>query len=748
LTLKEAPSGFRINGSAMTGYSGHSNSISNYKLNIHMSNRFFSDKLGIMLTGNVDLADRNSDRFRVSYDVQGTPNYDAGETYIKPWITNASMEANLEDRSRTGGSVLMDWKISPISKIKSSNFIGYLNREIYDRTKQYDVTSNYINLTQYQNEINQIVLSNAIDGEHVLYGSVIDWGASRAQSVNDKPIGHRFVFRSLSAFNGYSKGQSFDIEPPELLPRPENVNDQIERYFFQNGRFQTYESEEVESSVYLNIKIPFRLNNKITGYFKTGAKYRVKDRIRTNEVNTRRIDGAEGINQFLKVYPDFKLTTEGVTDKLSILNFLDESYESGDFLYDQYQYLKVNEVLDRDLMVDVYDNFMKDYYFFIAAGAQDDYETYESVTSYYVMSEINFGDLVTFIPGIRYEKTGIEYLAYIAESIPESESAEYDVDFQDTTATNSYGYLFPQLHLKIQPFQWFDIRLAYTHTMSRPDYNQLAPKKIISVASRRINMGNTRLKPALSKNYDLILSFYKPRLGLLTLGGFFKDIEGFLWTREALVVSGTRTDPDVINVPRSTLGYDVIYPLNNTERSTIKGIELDIQSNLNFLPVKGFILNMNFSAMESETRYLETLIKRQLNPDYGTVPGAPRVIFVNQDTAYVDRLLSQPSYLANIGFGYDNQDIGLSVRLSFNFQDDILTREQRRPDAADREGTLEFYRWDFQFSQRITKRLSLNGNVANIFNRPDQSIRLLTGYIRDIEYYGYMTQIGLKYSFY
>jgi outer membrane receptor protein involved in Fe transport len=167
---------------------------------------------------------------------------------------------------------------------------------------------------------------------------------------------------------------------------------------------------------------------------------------------------------------------------------------------------------------------------------------------------------------------------------------------------------------------------------------------------------------------------------------------------------------------------------------------------MNFLPLKGFVVNFNITLMESETKYNEALIVRTLNPDFGVVPGAPRIILVNQDTAYVDRLLQQPSYLLNAGIGYDNRDWGLSVRLSFNYQDDILIREQRRPDGADREGTVEFYRWDFQLNQKITKRLSVNANVANIFNQPDKSVRLITGYIRDLEYYGLMAQIGLRYN--
>ena len=433
---------------------------------------------------------------------------------------------------------------------------------------------------------------------------------------------------------------------------------------------------------------------------------------------------------------------------MSNVNFLDNTYEPGNFLNNKYQYLSVDRILDQKLLANLYDDFLKDFYHPIASGAKDDYNTEESVLSYYLMSEINFGKYVTLIPGVRYEKTDIEYRAYIADEITADERTEIEVDFRDTTATNSYQHFLPQIHLKIKPTDWFDIRLAYTNTLSRPDYGQLAPKRLINMTSRTISMGNTQLKPASSRNYDIILTFYKQKYGLLTLGAFYKDIDGFLWTRKAMVVEGTATDPDVLKLPQGTLGFDITYPLNSPNNSSIKGFEIDIQSNMDFLPVKGFVFNMNFTLMNSQTKYSETLKVRALNPDYGKVPGAPRIIFTNQDTAYVDRLLKQPGYLANVGIGYDNKKIGLSVRLSFSYQDDILTREQRRTDGADRSVTKAFERWDFQLNQRITKRLTFNANVANIFNQPDRSIRCITGYLENLEYYGALAQIGIKYDFF
>ncbi len=745
LTLREAPAGLNISAEGLAGYSSLTNSISNFKGSFYVSNRFFKEKLGLMITGNAETAERNSDRFNVDYDVQGTPDTSAGETFIKPWVTDASVQANIENRKRLGGSILLDWKIGEASTIKASNFIGYLDRDIFDRTKNYNLGSLYIQIRQYQDQINQLLYSNALEGKHYIIGSVLDWGVSRSKSINDKPYGHRTVFRKLSAFEGYTMGSSFDIEPPELIPAPENLKESLDQYYFYESQNLKYKANETESSFYLNWQTPFRMGI-FSGFIKAGAKHRYKFRERTNERTGRRIDYPGEVNDFLAEYPEYTLTTEGVIGKLQLLNFLDKDYVPREFLNGKYEYLKVNEVVDREQMASIYKNYLEDWEYRILSGAKDDYITDESIQAYYLMSEFNIGRYVTFIPGIRAERTYLKYKAYMADNVSESENEYALVEFKDTTAKNLYWNFLPQIHLRIKPTKWFDIRLAYTNTLSRADYNQLAPKKLIDATNQEVTLGNTELKPAASENFDIIFTFFNQRYGLFTVGAFRKNIEGFIWTRQARILAGTDTDPVLLGLSNSTRGYSVTYPMNNKNLSTISGIEFDLQPNLNFLPVKGFVFSANFTLMRSRTTYSETLIVRALNPDYGKVPGAPRIIFINYDTGYVDRVLSQPNYLVNAALGYDNKKIGLSVRISFNFQDFILIREQRRPDGADREGTLEFYRFDFQFNQRITKRLYINGNIANMFNQPDRSVRLITGYIKEIEYYGMIAQLGLKFK--
>jgi TonB-dependent receptor len=703
-----------------------------------------------MVTANGDIAERNSDRLRVNYHVAGIPDYQNGQTFIHPWATNMNLDVNIEERTRAGGSVLMDWRVSQSTTIKFSNFVGYLNRDMFDRSKTYNIGQNYMNFVQNHSLLNQLLLTSALEGRHHIFGTVVDWGGSRSLSNNRRPFSHIVNFRQQSAFNNYVLGNSFDIGPPEFIPDPEagNVNDHVDRYYFYNGASQMHNSEETEYGLFLNWQVPFRMGQAVNGYVKTGTKYRQKDRVRTNERYQRRLDGNYDINNFIQKYPEYSLTTEGVVGRIQMTNFLEQNYNSVPFLNGQFEHLQVNELLDRKLLTQLYDEYLENHYDFIAAGAQNDYTTYESVLAYYVMSELNIGRYITFIPGVRYERSDLRYTAYIAESIPSDLTMPGDVEFYDTTAINNYGNILPQIHLRIKPASWFDIRLAYTNTLSRPDYNQLSPRRIVNIDRKSVTMGNTSLDPILSTNYDAVLTFYKPEYGLLTLGAFYKDIEGFLWNRTGILVAGTETDPANFNMPPTAVGYEIRYPLNNANRSFIKGFELDLQSNLNFLPVKGFVLNLNLTLMESQTKYPQTLARRELHPDFGVVPGAPRTRFNNFDTVYVDRLLQQAAYLANVGIGYDNRNIGLSVRLSFNFQDDILTTPQSRPDAADKEGTLSFYRWDFQMNQRISRRLSLNGNIANIFNQPDRDVRIITGYYTNLEYYGYMVQFGLRYNFF
>lgn len=162
-----------------------------------------------------------------------------------------------------------------------------------------------------------------------------------------------------------------------------------------------------------------------------------------------------------------------------------------------------------------------------------------------------------------------------------------------------------------------DIRLAYTETLSRPDYNLLAPRTIIKPNVNEVTWSRTNLKPALSRNYDVILTFYQPDYGLFTISGFYKDIKNFTYTRSAYMLNGTVTDPANFDLPMSLSGGSITYPLNSPYNATLKGLEFDLQLQFrkmrNFM--KGVVFSANLTLMDSKMNYFETLKSRIKNPD-------------------------------------------------------------------------------------------------------------------------------------
>ena len=115
----------------------------------------------------------------------------------------------------------------------------------------------------------------------------------------------------------------------------------------------------------------------------------------------------------------------------------------------------------------------------------------------------------------------MKYTAFNGNAIPEDElGAVENLVYTDTTTSNKYGHWLPQIHLKIKPLDWLDIRLAYTNTLSRPDYSDLAPRMQISHNSKTVRHSGTYLLPARSENFDLILSLHREKFGLLTFRCF------------------------------------------------------------------------------------------------------------------------------------------------------------------------------------------------------------------------------------
>jgi len=100
--------------------------------------------------------------------------------------------------------------------------------------------------------------------------------------------------------------------------------------------------------------------------------------------------------------------------------------------------------------------------------------------------------------------------------------------------TNKYSDTLPSLNLIYQPRPDVYLRFAAAKTMARPLLGNLSPSLAAlsiptdgSTSGATVTIGNPRLKPFRSTNYDVSAEWYFTKNGLLSLAGFYKKIASF-----------------------------------------------------------------------------------------------------------------------------------------------------------------------------------------------------------------------------
>ena len=377
----------------------------------------------------------------------------------------------------------------------------------------------------------------------------------------------------------------------------------------------------------------------------------------------------------------------------------------------------------------------------------NDYHYKEDYYATYAMTKINFLDFMV-IGGVRYEKMKTEYFAYNAR---DQRNAQSQVMY-DTTANKENEFTLPMGQIKYSPFSWMDVRYAYTQTLSRPDYQQLSPKFTITQGNE-IYTGNPELKPAKSFNHDLNFTFHSNELGLLTIGGFYKTIENFVYeaqyrldagenggidklSRYQIVRDGAYVVTPTVNPTTGKSDANVHRFLNNPNDATVKGIELDFQHNFWYLPApfNNIVFGVNYTRIFSKTMY--PFFDVQV-----VVQGRDRIAMLI-DSSSAGRLLDQPNHILNSYIGYDYE--GFSSRLSFLFQDKAATANGGKDPERDAYIT-DYFRIDFSARQQLPWYNSeLFLDVTNLNTANNESIIKSVQGFTNIQNYGLTANLGIR----
>jgi TonB-dependent receptor len=425
--------------------------------------------------------------------------------------------------------------------------------------------------TREYRDYNQQHLINAamVVGTHELTRSIIDWKIGASRGERETPFRVDWEFRS--AANAFPN--TYDVSDPELVRVTPSANFlQGSAYPFRRVRYrEDIEREDVWSGEF-NLKRTATFASR-PGYWKAGAKVVTRDKLqdRTNE------------NYNVGSQP-FTLADSGLGGSGP------DDFFQGDFRF--------GPTLNLTGLQDFFEANPSRFVFDAVSTAQNsveqDFTADESVIATYGMFKIDFNRW-NLMAGVRLEATNADYAAnelifsggaYTGRTVPATGSTDY-VD------------VLPGVHLTFMPRSNVTMRAAWTNTLGRPAYADLAPISILDEVQESdgsyvgsLSTGNSELDPYESMNVDFSFEFYTPS-GMIAIAPFYKRIDNPIYDRSV-------TENNVVYNGRTYARFGLTRP-ENAEHGHIAGVEMNYQTIFTGLPspFDGLGTNVNYTWTDS-----------------------------------------------------------------------------------------------------------------------------------------------------
>lgn len=340
-----------------------------------------------------------------------------------------------------------------------------------------------------------------------------------------------------------------------------------------------------------------------------------------------------------------------------------------------------------------------------------DFSASEEVLSGYGMVNAVIGG-VTVIAGARIEQTDADYEAYDIQT-----DAGVFVAAPLRRGGTRYVNFLPSIHLRAEPMQDLVVRAAWSNTIGRPNYTDIVPRRELDfdevaagVNRGSFSEGNPDLEPFESMNLDLSVEYYLTPAGIISFGAFYKDIDNPIFNRTI----------DQTNVTVDGLFYDLLRTTRpeNAEGGEIKGLEINYQQQLTFLPSP--FDGLGFSANG-------TLVESSVDV-FGRAEALP--FFRQSDT------------LGNVALFYEKY--GFSARLALAHRSEYL-------EALVSPG-IDLYvaprnQIDFKVSYEVRDGLEVFGSILNINDAAQATFLGDEDRVSSREIYSWSGAVGLNVRF-
>ena len=709
------------------GYNGLSdaqNKYNNYKYVGTVQDRLLDDRFGVFAQVDVERKNLTSNEMGASYGSYGN-------SVTQYLVSSINLHDIPRDRQRYNAALVMDYKI-PDGKIKLTNFASTGTTNTVNYSESFDLG---YNIRLYGVAGSRGTLSNvldALDYQQQLVGFEVDMKLSHSFSDNKTPNNWNVNFQQTSAgLNPYINVTG--VNPIDVVKNANN--DYSAASLYQFNTTNSYNRQDALTAS-LDLKKTLNFSDNVNADIKFGGKFQHMNRAYNTDVINGTLIGSYVTSV---IAPYFNLTPDQAQ---YMTNWIDPSFSYGKFLNGDYTMIAPLSLAKFSQLGGYLNDNVQAlnpswYGYNQTSSITNDYHGYENTSAVYVMTVVNIGQQISFIPGVRYQNLQTTYTAPQGYENAQSYNA---YNHYDTTVTQAHGYWLPDISLRYRPLSWFDVRLSYTNTVTYPDYSTITPRIDVGVGGG-ISWNNPTLVPGRSANYDASFSFYNDGIGLITVNPFLKQIRN-------LIYAWAFYPPDSASIvqymphhlPGSTSinpsqAYKVSTYFNNPYLINDYGIELEWQTHFWYLPwsLSGLVLSVNYTHIFSKAQY----------PDQYTYQASrfspPQ--FVN--TPFVDRLIDQPDNIFNITVGYDYK--GFSVRVAMLYTSDIFTAANIDPALA--AHTSAYKRWDLSAKQALPWfGLQAYADINNITGASDISVIAGGGVPTSYQDYGMTADIGLKWG--
>ena len=310
-------------------------------------------------------------------------------------------------------------------------------------------------------------------------------------------------------------------------------------------------------------------------------------------------------------------------------------------------------------------------YIFDRTNITNSYDGTKKITAGYFMTEIPISAF-KFIGGIRLENTYLK-----AESI--------NMDLPDSTRLGEIDRsdILPAASIIYSISENTNFRVAYSNTIARPNYREIAPFSGFDAYGGSINIGNTNLDRTLITNYDARWEYFMAPGELIAVSGFYKLLDNPIERVFDTQRVRTRT-------------------WQNVDEAIVYGIEFEVRKNLGFIApaLQTLSLATNLTIVQSEVNVPEDELyaARLSDPNFS-------------DTR---PLYGQSPFIVNVDLSYLNTKYDVTIDLNSNLFGDRLSDVTlgANPDVYERG----YLTTDLIINKNFKSKFSAKLSIKNIFD--------------------------------